>query len=65
MILNEGAVIMSKIYKKTKLDVLKERSEKRKNNLQLRHMPTEKDILIVSEHTKLIQSAQYETFKEK
>ena len=52
---------MNKVYKISKLDNLKERAKKRKNNMDLRHIPNEKDRLIALEHTKFMQPAQYAT----
>ena len=55
---------MKKTYKKSKLNDLKERADKRKKNLNYRHAPNEKDILIALENTKFMQPAQHATLHD-
>ena len=52
---------MNKIYKKSKLDSLKEKASKRKNNIYYRHIPDNVDIAVANENAKLLEKEQYKT----
>jgi hypothetical protein len=57
-------VFMKKTYKESKINEIKKRADKRKNNLKLRHNPNERDITIALENTKFMQPAQYATLHD-
>lgn len=64
VMIDEGVAFMKKIYQGHKLNDLKDRAKLRKNDPKLSHAPNQKNILIVLEDTKLMQSAQYETLSD-
>jgi len=55
---------MKKTYEEIKLNNLKKRAEKRKNDMNLRHTPNEKDISIARENARFMQPAQYATLHD-
>ena len=54
---------MGKVYKKNKLDDLKEKASARKNASKYRHIPSNADILTANDHSKLLETEQYRTIK--
>jgi len=55
---------MKKTCEETKLNDLKKRAEKRKNDMNLRHTPSEKDISTAREYARFMQPAQYATLHD-
>ena len=50
---------MKKTYEESKINDLKNRADKRKNNPDYRHIPNNFDIAAANEHAKLLEQEQY------